>query len=194
MAHITGRLIVGMAANRFSPLTPHIEERRMSKSSDADIPLRRDTRPDGRSEQVPPDHATGRPEHGKKSGRRHLTIASVGLLLFAVATAATGQVMLKHGMQIATARAHDSGGSLALRAATSPWVLLGLVVFGVSAIAWLAALSKVPLSVAYPFNALGYLVILIASILVLHERANVMTWVGSLLVVSGLLIVVLTKP
>jgi multidrug transporter EmrE-like cation transporter len=123
-----------------------------------------------------------------------LTIASVGLLLFAVATAATGQVMLKHGMQIATARAHDSGGSLALRAATSPWVLLGLVVFGVSAIAWLAALSKVPLSVAYPFNALGYLVILIASILVLHERANVMTWVGSLLVVSGLLIVVLTKP
>jgi drug/metabolite transporter (DMT)-like permease len=48
--------------------------------------------------------------------------------------------------------------------------------------------------VAYPFNALGYLVILIASILVLHERANVLTWVGSLLVVSGLLIVVLTKP
>jgi multidrug transporter EmrE-like cation transporter len=123
-----------------------------------------------------------------------LTIASVGLLLFAVATAATGQVMLKHGMQIATARVNDSGGSLVLRAATSPWVLLGLVVFGVSAIAWLAALAKVPLSVAYPFNALGYLVILIASILFLHERANVMTWVGSLLVISGLLIVVLTKP
>jgi multidrug transporter EmrE-like cation transporter len=143
---------------------------------------------------VPPDHSTGHPEQEEKSGRRHLTIASIGLLLFAVATAATGQVMLKHGMQIATARAHDSSGSLALRAATSPWVLLGLVVFGVSAIAWLAALSKVPLSVAYPFNALGYLVILIASILVLHERANVMTWVGSLLVVSGLLIVVLTKP
>ena len=122
-----------------------------------------------------------------------MTIASVGLLLFAVVSAATGQVMLKHGMQVATARAADSGGSLALRAATSPWVLLGLVVFGVSAIAWLAALSRVPLSVAYPFNALGYLVILTASILVLHERANVLTWVGSLLVVSGLLIVVLTK-
>jgi drug/metabolite transporter (DMT)-like permease len=123
-----------------------------------------------------------------------LTIASVGLLLFAVATAATGQVMLKHGMQVATARAAHSGGSLVLRAATSPWVLLGLVVFGVSAIAWLAALSKVPLSVAYPFNALGYIVILIASVLVLHERANLLTWLGSLLVVSGLLIVVLTKP
>ena len=155
-------------------------ERHMPRSSDTGTPLRRDTRPDG--------------SVGRLSGRRHLTIASVGLLLFAVVSAATGQVMLKHGMQVATARAARSGGSLALRAATSPWVLLGLVVFGVSAIAWLAALSRVPLSVAYPFNALGYLVILIASILVLHERANVMTWVGSLLVVSGLLIVVLTKP
>jgi len=123
-----------------------------------------------------------------------MTITSVALLLFSVVTAATGQVMLKHGMQVATARAANSGGSLALRAASSPWVLLGLVVFGISAVAWLAALSRVPLSVAYPFNALGYLVILTASVVVLHERANVLTWLGSLLVVSGLLIVVLTRP
>ena len=123
-----------------------------------------------------------------------MTIASVALLLFAVVSAATGQVMLKHGMQVASARAADAGGSLALRAATSPWVLLGLVVFGVSAVAWLAALARVPLSVAYPFNALGYIVILTASVILLHERANVLTWVGSLMVVSGLLIVVLTKP
>ena len=123
-----------------------------------------------------------------------MTIASVALLLFAVVSAATGQVMLKHGMQVASARAADSGGSLALRAATSPWVLLGLVVFGVSAVAWLAALARVPLSVAYPFNALGYIVILTASVVLLHERANVLTWVGSLMVVSGLLLVVLTKP
>ena len=135
-----------------------------------------------------------RAERTEASGRRHLTIASIGLLLFAVLSAAVGQVMLKHGMQIASSRAAHSGGSLALRAATSPWVLLGLVVFGVSAVAWLAALSRVPLSVAYPFNALGYLVILTASIVLLHERANVLTWVGTFMVVSGLLIVVLTKP
>jgi drug/metabolite transporter (DMT)-like permease len=151
----------------------------MSKPSDADTPLRSDPRPAG---------APSAP------GRRPLTLASIGLLLFAVATAATGQLMLKHGMQAATSRAAQSGGSLVVRAATSPWVLLGLVVFAVSAVAWLGALSKVPLSVAYPFNALGYLVILIASIVVLHEKANVLTWVGSVLVVSGLLIVVLSRP
>jgi multidrug transporter EmrE-like cation transporter len=127
-------------------------------------------------------------------GRHHLSAASFVLLISAVATAAAGQVMLKHGMQAATARAAHSRGSLAAAAITSPWVLTGLLVFGVSAIAWLAVLSRVPLSVAYPFNALGYLGILTASILILHERASIMTWAGSLLVVSGLIIVVLARP
>ena len=144
----------------------------------------------------PPGYREGgrRPDHGETPRRSHLTIGNLALLLFAVGAAAVGQVMLKHGMQIASARAASTRGSLAIAAATSPWVLLGLVVFGVSAVAWLTALSRVPLSVAYPFNALGYLGILTASVLVLHERANVWTWVGSLLVVSGLIMVVLARP
>jgi undecaprenyl phosphate-alpha-L-ara4N flippase subunit ArnE len=126
-------------------------------------------------------------------GRQRLTITSIALLLFAVLLAACGQLLLKHGMQVATARVHASGGSLAVAAATSPMVLGGLAVFAFSAVAWLAVLSRVPLSVAYPFNALGYLIILAASVLLLHERATVLTWAGSLLVVSGLVIVVLSQ-
>jgi multidrug transporter EmrE-like cation transporter len=123
-----------------------------------------------------------------------MTLASTALLLFAVAAAAVGQVMLKHGMHAAAARAATTRGSLAISAATSPWVLLGLVVFGLSAVAWLATLSRMPLNIAYPFNALGYLGILTASVLFLHERANIWTWAGSVLVVSGLIIIVLTRP
>jgi undecaprenyl phosphate-alpha-L-ara4N flippase subunit ArnE len=126
--------------------------------------------------------------------RRHrMTIGNLALVLFAVIAASGGQLMLKHGMQVATARTRG-GGSLVIAAATTPWVLLGLLVFAVSAVVWLAALSRVPLSLAYPFNALGYLVILTASIVVLHERANLLTWAGTVLVVSGLVIVVLSKP
>jgi drug/metabolite transporter (DMT)-like permease len=123
-------------------------------------------------------------------GKQHLSITSLALVLFSVIAASSGQ----HGMQLATTKAHRSGGSLAVAAATSPWVLFGLTVFAISAVVWLAALSRVPLSLAYPFNALGYLVILTASILVLHERANLWTWGGTALVVSGLVIVVLSKP
>jgi len=143
---------------------------------------------------LPEPQESGQVSRGDTTGRRRLSVASMGLLLFAVATAAIGQVMLKHGMQVASSRAAQSRGSLVVSAATSPWVLLGLLVFAISAVAWLATLSRVPLSVAYPFNALGYLGILTASILILHERANVLTWTGSLLVVSGLIIVVLARP
>lgn len=167
----------------------------MSSSSDAGGPVlpgtRSATSPAGPAAQ-PTDRR--RPGDADTPGRHPLTIASLALVLFAVATAAVGQVMLKHGMQAASSRAAHSRGSLAVAAITSPWVLLGLLVFGVSAVVWLAALSRVPLSVAYPFNALGYLGILTASILVLHERATALTWAGSVMVVSGLIIVVLGRP
>jgi drug/metabolite transporter (DMT)-like permease len=127
-------------------------------------------------------------------GRPRMSISSLALLLFAVTAAACAQLMLKYGMQAATTRAHHTGGSLVVAATASPWVLGGLAVFAVSAVAWLGALSRVPLSVAYPFNALSYIAILTASTVILHERTSLLTWAGSLLVVSGLLIVVLSKP
>ena len=129
-----------------------------------------------------------------KKGRHHLSIANLALVLVSVLAAAGGQLMLKQGMQLATSKHKSAGTSLVLGAATSPWVWLGLAIFGISAIVWLVVLSRVPLSLAYPFNALGYLVILTASIVLLHERANLYTWAGTTLVVAGLVIVVLSKP
>ena len=132
-------------------------------------------------------------EPAVSEGSPRMSISSLAFLFFAVIAAACAQLMLKYGMQAATTRAHHTGGSLVFAAAASPWVLGGLAVFAVSAVAWLGALSRVPLSVAYPFNALSYLIILTASVLLLHERATLITWAGSLLVVSGLIIVVLSQ-
>jgi multidrug transporter EmrE-like cation transporter len=123
-----------------------------------------------------------------------VSAASLAVLLFAVATAATGQVMLKHGMTQAAASSKAQGRSLALTAGLNVWVVSGLLVFAVSAMAWLLTLSRVPLNLAYPFNALGYLGILGASAVILHERVNVATVVGSVLVVCGLIIVVTLGP
>jgi len=171
----------------------------MPKPADTESPLwprlHQAMRSVARRAQPSGNHARGRrPDHEETRRRSHLTVGNLALLLFAVGAAAVGQVMLRHGMQTASARAASNHGSLATAAATSPWVWFGLMVFAVSALAWLTALSRVPLSIAYPFNALGYLGILTASVLVLHERANVWTWVGSFLVVSGLIMVVLTRP
>ncbi len=132
-------------------------------------------------------HDPGLPD--EPSLERQLTLVNLLLVIGAVVIAAVGQVLLRHGMRAAR-DATISGGSLVWHAATSPYVLAGFAVFAVSSVLWLAALSRVPLSVAYPFNALGYLGIITASAVVLHEKVDLRTWVGSAFVVTGLIIVV----
>jgi undecaprenyl phosphate-alpha-L-ara4N flippase subunit ArnE len=122
-----------------------------------------------------------------------LSAANLALLLFAVGAAACGQLLLKHGMAAAADRSGNGGPSLPVAAATSPFVWFGLTVFGISALAWMTTLSRVPLSIAYPFNALGFLVVLTASAVLLHERTSVWTWVGTAMVVTGIVVVVTTR-
>jgi drug/metabolite transporter (DMT)-like permease len=128
-------------------------------------------------------------------GRRaRMSLGNVAVLLFAVAFAASGQLLLKHGMSKSAERAKAHHTSLVLTAAGEVWVWAGLVIFAISALAWMLTLSRVPLSIAYPFNALGYLGILAGSAFVLHERVNVWTLLGSALVVGGLMMVIILSP
>ena len=122
-----------------------------------------------------------------------MTIPNLLLLLFAVIAAATGQLMLKHGMTGVAETVSRDGGSVLLRAAIAPWVIGGLGVFALSALAWLTTLSRVPLSVAYPFNALGLLIVVGSSVVVLHEKVSPLAWLGVLAVVGGLILVVLSQ-
>src|SRR5665647_56556 len=123
-----------------------------------------------------------------------VSLSNFAVLLFAVALAASGQVILKHGMTRSAANAKEHGTSLAENAIGNGWVWLGLVLFGISALAWMLTLSRVPLNIAYPFNALGYLAILAASVLVLDEKANIWTVLGSGMVFAGLIVVVTLSP
>jgi len=123
-----------------------------------------------------------------------MSLSNLAVLLLAVGLAATGQVILKHAMTQSAAAAKAHSSSLLVNAAGNGWIWLGLTLFGISALAWMLTLSRVPLNIAYPFNALGYLAILVASVFVLHERANVWTVLGSCMVVGGLIVVVTLSP
>lgn len=116
----------------------------------------------------------------------------IGLILASVLLAGVAQVTLKVGVNRVT---DASGGSIALdangiRSLLGSWVVwVGLFVFGVSGVLWLLALSKASLSFAYPFAALGYLVIVAASILILHESVPPLRWAGVGFIVVGIVLV-----
>ena len=66
-------------------------------------------------------------------------------------------------------------------------MLLGLAVFGLSAIVWLFVLSKIAVSHAYPFVALGIVVTVAAGRIMLGEPFSALSLVGVALIVSGVL-------
>jgi uncharacterized membrane protein len=57
---------------------------------------------------------------------------------------------------------------------------------------WLFALSRASLSFAYPFAALSYVLIVLFSVLVLHEDVPVLRWVGVAFIVTGIMLVAQT--
>jgi drug/metabolite transporter (DMT)-like permease len=118
----------------------------------------------------------------------------IGLILFSVLLAAGAQLTLKHGMnQVA-----DSSGALKVSAVsikdvvTTPAVWGGLFLFGLSAMVWLAVLSRTSLSFAYPFASLSYVLILLADKFVLNETIPVLRWAGVFFIMVGIVLVAQT--
>ena len=129
-----------------------------------------------------------------QKGDRRMTI---GLILVSVTLAAIAQVTLKMGMNQVT---DANGGQLALsgeslkQILTTLLVWVGLGIFAISAVLWLFALSRASLSFAYPFAALGYVIIVAASILFLDEHVPPLGWAGVACIVVGILLVAQGPP
>jgi drug/metabolite transporter (DMT)-like permease len=126
-----------------------------------------------------------RSETTKKEGERRMLI---GLIVTSVLLAGAAQVTLKVGVNRVTAA---SGGTVTLdangvRSLLGSWVVwIGLAVFAASGVLWMFALSKASLSFAY----LGYIVIVAASVLILHESVPPLRWVGVAFIAIGIVLV-----
>jgi drug/metabolite transporter (DMT)-like permease len=138
------------------------------------------------SATAPPEGAT------RAKGKRPAML--IGLILFSVLLAAGAQLTLKHGMNLVS----DRSGALELSASSiktvvsTPAVWGGLFLFGLSAIVWLAVLSRTSLSFAYPFASLSYVLILLADKFVLDETIPALRWAGVFCIMVGIVLVAQT--
>lgn len=97
-----------------------------------------------------------------------------------------GQLLLKRGM--GSMGQSTVGASMIKRIVLSPWVIGGLVVYGLGVANWLMALSSFELSYVYPFASLSYIGIIIGSYFIFRERITVMRLLGIAVIISGVLI------
>ena len=104
------------------------------------------------------------------------------LLASSMLLAILGQFFLKKGVLASTLT--PSIESI-LKTLLSPLILLGLIIYGASAIIWLFVLQRFPLSVAYPALSLTYIVVVAISVVLLKEPVTPSKVVGLLFIVIG---------
>jgi multidrug transporter EmrE-like cation transporter len=111
------------------------------------------------------------------------------LILLSVASGVAGQTCLKMG----AAQAGEGGGEGVLNLIgviiRSPLMLLGLTLYGIGALAWIAVLRRMDLSYAYPFLALNFVLIALVSQFFLGESIPPIRWAGIGIICVGILLV-----
>jgi drug/metabolite transporter (DMT)-like permease len=135
--------------------------------------------------------------HRKGQEAEIWTTRTIGLALIVIAVLSltSAQFLIKvrlsaHGV-VPFAPAEFWSHALSLTRDWAMWLgLLGLII---SSVLWYAALSRLPLSVAFPFAALGYPVIFAGSLIMLREAFSWPVLAGNVLIVAGVLIVAIAS-
>ena len=110
-----------------------------------------------------------------------MTLASFSFLLAGVLLNAGAQLLLKAG---------TNAEPLGLRLAIEPHILGGLACYVVSVVVWVVALSKVPVSIAYPMLSIGYIINAFAAYYLLGEALTPLRLSGIAVIIIGVFMVV----
>ena len=120
-----------------------------------------------------------------------MSFLALSLILLTVFASACAQLVLKLGVTEPKMQSALQSGVMdsIMAAAMSPFIWFGLVIYALSVALWLWVLSKVDLSVAYPFVGVGFLVTMLFGIVLLNENVTPMRIIGTVLIVGGCVLV-----
>ena len=115
----------------------------------------------------------------------------LALIMVDVALNVTGQLSLKHGMN----KLGNFSVSLStlppvfFQAALNPYVLLGLVCYGLGFMVWLVVLAKADVSYAYPLISLGYVFTAILARVLFGEAVGLTRMAGIVITCLGVFLI-----
>lgn len=112
------------------------------------------------------------------------------LVLTCVAVLAFGQILFKEF----SLRLGKSGGFLALGIQDYAIFALAGVLYAASSVIWVIALREIPLSRAYPFMALGYILVPLAALTLYGEQLSLRYFLGVSIIIVGLIVTASPGP
>ena len=120
-----------------------------------------------------------------------MTPLTFSLVMLGVLLNAAAQLLLKAGTNRMGEFAFslDNVVPIGVKVATNPPILAGLACYAVSVVVWIMALSRAPVSVAYPMLSVGYIVNAFAAWMLFGESLGAQKLVGIGFIVVGVYLV-----
>ena len=122
-------------------------------------------------------------------------ILSIVLILATIGLGSAGQLLLKWQaahLQLPGGMAAVPGFIVAC--IINPWIWLIFAMGMAMFMSWTIVLSRLPLSYAYPFTSVTYVLVLLLSMVLFHERPASTTIVGTMVIVVGVIIIGVGSP
>lgn len=117
-------------------------------------------------------------------------LMALAILILAICLGATGQILLKAGLtQLGP---HPAPTRVVASIFTNLRVFGGFMCYGVSSLFYLVALSRLPLSYAYPLIALSYVFVTFLSWKFLGEHVPGMRLAGLAVIMTGVVVMALS--
>ncbi|MEW6734939.1 MAG: EamA family transporter [Acidobacteriota bacterium] len=112
-------------------------------------------------------------------------------IFITVLCTAVGQLMLKHAtnnLGQMPANLYD-GAIFLFKALLNIYVIAGFALAFIASLAWIAAVSKLELSFAYPFTSLGFVAVMLFSALFLNEPITPTRFIGVITICLGVYLI-----
>ncbi len=122
----------------------------------------------------------------------HTVLRTLVVAVFCIILLVAGQTLLKVGL-LRIGGTNFMSGPLVQNVGkllSTPYIVLGFAVYGVSAILWLDVLSRLDFSVAFPLVSLTYIFALIIGSVLFHEQVGLSRIMGVFLICGGLVFIV----
>ena len=119
----------------------------------------------------------------------------IPLILSSVFLNALAQILIRQGMlKLGSVSFNmEQIWNMALSVFTNMYLLSGMFSYGISIILWMIVLSKVNVSLAYPFLSVGYVVTAVLAYLIFKEPLTVQKIFGIAIICLGVVILTYSK-
>ncbi len=114
-------------------------------------------------------------------------LRAYGCVLLTIFLTVYGQIIIKWRVMLLTNHVDSANHpyQFYINLFTNPWVLSALMAAFIASMAWMAAMSKLPLNVTYPFMSVSFPLVMVLSHYVFSESVSAQQMISIVLIMAG---------